>query len=339
MAQPGERVDQLALAVPVDAGDADDLAAPHLERDAAHGLEAAVVEHGQVLDVQERLARLRRPFLDPQQHLAPDHRAREPGLRPPLARDRLDELATAQDADPVGDLEHLVQLVADEDDRLPLRRQLVDDLEQLLRLLRRQDRGRLVEDQDLRTAVESLQDLDALLLSDSDRLDARVRVHGQPERLGELAHPPRSRVVVEQDTRLRRLLRQDDVLGDGHDRNEHEVLVHHPDPELDRVLRRRDRHRLPVHQDLARVGRVEAVEDAHQRRLAGAVLAEQGMDLPAPQIEIDVVVGEHAGELLRYPAELEDRGRVHRAIKQQSGPGGPLCALVVAAVTRPSSEA
>ena len=35
--QPGERVDQLGLAVPVDAGDADDLSRAHLEGDAANG--------------------------------------------------------------------------------------------------------------------------------------------------------------------------------------------------------------------------------------------------------------------------------------------------------------
>jgi hypothetical protein len=52
-----------------------------------------------------------------------------------------------------------------------------------------------------------------------------------------------------------------------------------------------------------------------------------------------VVVGEHARELLRDPAELEDRGRVHRAIKQQSGPGGPLCRRDATGVTRSSSAA
>ena len=96
---------------------------------------------------------------------------------------------------------------------------------------------------------------------------------------------------------------------------------------------------LVLEPDLALVGRVQPVEDVHQRRLAGAVLAEQGVNLAVPQIEIDVVVGEHARELLRDPAELEDRGLVHRAIKQQSGPGGPLCPLVVAGVTRPSAAA
>ena len=108
------------------------------------------------------------------------------------------------------------------------------------------------------------------------------------------------------------LIRQHDVLGHRHDRDEHEVLVHHPDPELDRVLRRVDRHRLPVHEDLARVRGVEPVEDAHQGRLAGAVLAEQGVYLAAPQVEVDVVVGEHARELLRDSAQLEDGRFVHQ---------------------------
>ena len=37
----------------------------------------------------------------------------------------------------------------------------------------------------------------------------------------------------------------------------------------------------PLIADLALVGLVEAVEDVHQRRLAGAVLAEQGVHLAA----------------------------------------------------------
>ena len=40
------------------------------------------------------------------------------------------------------------------------------DPEQLGRLLRRQHRGRLVEDEDVGAAIERLQDLDALLLAD-----------------------------------------------------------------------------------------------------------------------------------------------------------------------------
>ena len=111
-AEPGERVDQLGLAVAVDAGDADDLAGADVERDAAHLLEAPVVEDVQVVDLEQRVARRRGRLLDAEQHLAADHRPREALLGRALLRNRLDRLAAPQHGDPVGDLEHLVQLVA-----------------------------------------------------------------------------------------------------------------------------------------------------------------------------------------------------------------------------------
>ena len=174
-----------------------------------------------------------------------------------------------------------------------------------MRLLRRQHRGRLVEDQHLRPAVERLEDLDALLLGDGDVLDPRVRVDGEPVALGQLSHAfPRLR-EVDQLGAVRRLRAEHDVLGDGHHRDEHEVLVHHPDPAADRVLGGRELDLLPVQEDLALVGVVEPVEDVHQGRLAGAVLAEQRVHLALQHLQVDVVVRENAGELLGDPAKLE----------------------------------
>ena len=89
---------------------------------------------------------------------------------------------------------------------MPSLRQRAQDLEQLRRLLRREHGGRLVEDQDVRLAVERLQDLDALLLADGDVLDARVRVDVEAEAS---RRAPRTRscggAVVEQDAAPRRL--------------------------------------------------------------------------------------------------------------------------------------
>src|SRR5690606_16939970 len=48
--------------------------------------------------------------------------------------------------------------------------------------------------------------------------------------------------------------------------------------------------------DLARVGDVEAGEDAHQGRLAGPVLAEEGVDLTAADLDVDVVERERRAE-------------------------------------------
>ena len=64
--------------------------------------------------------------------------------------------------------------------------------------------------------------------------------------------------------------------------------------------------RRAVEQDPPLVGRVEPVEDVHQRRLAGAVLAEERVHFARPEVEVDVVVGEHSREPLRDPLERED---------------------------------
>src|SRR5712691_3075839 len=49
----------------------------------------------------------------------------------------------------------------------------------------------------------------------------------------------------------------------------------------------------------------QAVEDIHQRRLAGAVLADEGVDLARAHRQVDVVVGDHARPRLRDPAQVE----------------------------------
>ena len=90
LAQPGEHLDQLGLPVAVDAGDADDLAAPYRERDAAHPLEVAVVERVEILDLEQRLPGRGGVLLDPQQHLAPHHHPGQPFLGGALPRHGVD---------------------------------------------------------------------------------------------------------------------------------------------------------------------------------------------------------------------------------------------------------
>ena len=178
--------------------DTDDLARLDRERDSTYLLDAALVSHVHVFHAEERLARLPFPLLDPQQHLATHHQLREPLLGRTRDGKRLDELAAAQHSDAIGDLEHLVQLVADEDDRHALAREVPEDGEQLDGLLRCENCRRLVEDEDVRPPVERLQDFDALLLAHGDVLDESVGVDGEAEAGRELADlSPCHRVVSE----------------------------------------------------------------------------------------------------------------------------------------------
>ena len=67
--------------------------------------------------------------------------------------------------------EHLREEVRDVDDRRSAVAESADDLEQLLRLVAGQRRGRLVHDDQLRVARERPQDLDLLLVGDAERPD------------------------------------------------------------------------------------------------------------------------------------------------------------------------
>ena len=70
----------------------------------------------------------------------------------------------------------LMQLVRDDDEGFAVGLHVAHDLEQLVRLLRRENGGRLVEDQDVGAAIEHLDDLDGLLLRDGHVIDLLVGV-------------------------------------------------------------------------------------------------------------------------------------------------------------------
>ncbi len=114
-AQTGDEFGQLALPVAGDPGDPQDLPRPHFQADPSDGRQAAVALSPDVVQAQPHLPLLDRRSIDAQQHLAPDHQARQfPAVRFGRAR-RLDDPPVAQHRDAVADRQHFVQLVADED--------------------------------------------------------------------------------------------------------------------------------------------------------------------------------------------------------------------------------
>ena len=130
-AQSGDRLDELLLAVAVDAGERDDLAASHRQRHAVDGLQVAVVADVEVLDGEQRIARLARSLVEREQHVASDDEPGQAALGRALPRHGVDPLAAAQDGDPVGDLEHLAELVGDEHDRRAVLLEALDHSDQL----------------------------------------------------------------------------------------------------------------------------------------------------------------------------------------------------------------
>ena len=178
--------------------------------------------------------------------------------------------------------------------------------------LRGQRGGRLVENDDARLVVYGTRDLDHLFVRGAERryqgrrID--LKVHPGQELLGlvvQLAQPVEELLVAEID-----------VLGDRHRRHQHGFLKHHGDAERQSLRRRREHERLTVEQHLAGGELVHAGERLGQRRLAGAVFADDGVDFAVLQREVDILDGGDAAEFLGRLAQLEDRAHVGRA------PGG-----------------
>ncbi len=159
-------------------------------------------------------------------------------------------------------------------------------------------------------AVERLEDLDALPHADGQALDLRVRVDVEAVLLGQLDDPlrapSRGRRRRTDPDRLRAERHRLDHVEHGH---EHEVLVDHPDAGVDGGGRVVEDALLAVDEDLARIRLVQARQDVHERRLAGAVLAEEAEDLATVGRDRDLVVGQDARELFGDVAQFEP----HRA--------------------------
>ena len=209
--------------------------------------------------------------------------------------------------------------MCDEDNGLALRGQGAHDAEQVVAFLRGQDGCRLIEDEHIGAAVESLDDLHTLLDAHRQVFDVGIRVNVQAVLVRELANALRRAFQIEHAV-AHDFHPQDDVLGHGHHRDEHEVLVHHADPLGDGIVRTADVDFFAVQEDLAFIGPVETVEDVHQGGLAGAVLAEKTVNLALMQLKADVIVGQDAGEALGDALHFESQrhasppGRSSRAL-------------------------
>src|SRR5207249_1871399 len=104
----------------------------------------------------------------------------------------------------------------------------------------------------------------------------------------------------------RRLGAERDVVRDRQVRQQAELLVDDADPELVRTPRRRDVDLLALDLDPAGRGLVIAREDLEQRRLPGAVLADEAVDRRAIDDEVDAVERERPREALRHAGDAKE---------------------------------
>ena len=324
----GEGGEELRLAVAGDAGDAQDLAAADREADVAQRRRRA--GRGAGRDSPSRTRRSRpgavpaRPVTAPT--CAPTIRAASERALSARGSQAPTTLPWRRMVARVAEPAHLVEPVRDVEQRPALVAQPLQRGEQPLGLLRRQHRGRLVEDDEARVLQQAAHDLDALALAGRERPDRPAGLELQA--VGG-ADAPRS---------ARRAPCRDRLLGITRAMFSATVRFSQsekcwntmPIPMRARRLGAGQPHDVaPVGDDA--LGRLQQpVEDLHQGRLAGAVLAEQRVDLAGADLEVDAVVGGEVAEALDDAV-----GPVERRGADAVGAGGCVfCAVCRCCVCR-----
>ena len=233
-------------------------------------------------------------------------------------------LAEVEHRDAVGDLQHLVHVVRDQDDGQAPVGEASYEAEDLGGLRHPEGGGGLVEHDHLGVPEHRLGDRHGLPLTAGEAGDPLAdRLHGAHRQrleglLGRLLHA----ALVERDAAAP-LTAEEHVLDDVEVVAQREVLVDDLDAEGAGVARRVHGDRAALEEVVARVDGVGAAHALDQRGLAGAVVADERGDLAGLGAEVDALEDVDRPEALEHVAQREDRLVAHRSARSfSSGAGG-----------------
>ena len=207
----------------------------------------------------------------------------------------------AQNGAAVGDRDDLIEAMGDIDDGGAPPLHAREHREQSLDLALFQRRRRLVQDEDAAFPAQRLGDRHELALREAERSDGPVRVGIEVELREHIMRLPAHLRAIDHGQRAEpphRQVAERDVLGNRQRRHQPQLLRDGDDAGGDGVARAGEMPLLSVHANNAVVGTVHAAENADQRGLAGAVLADDGVDLAEADVEVDAVERERRAELL-----------------------------------------
>ncbi len=284
---------------PSSAGDAEDLALPHREghvREIAGAREVLDLEHAR------RGAEVRLDALMVEGFAG--HQLAKTAVGHSRRLERAARLAVAQHSDAFGNLENLVETMADEHDRDGPALQLEREREESIDLVPRERGGRFVHDDEARVVGDGAADRDELALGDREVAQAgrRVKRHADPLQGGFRRAPDRSPAQEMQPV----VLLDRDILGNREVGEQGQVLVDDLDAAPDAFGRIQPCAFLAADQDAAaRLRRLHAGDDLDQRRFARAVLAGEAVHLAGGNVHVDAVECADAAEPFRDIPQFE----------------------------------
>ena len=310
--QTGQAVDQLCLAVAVDAGDAHNLPGPDLEGHVVDGVFLAVLGvNGHALNVQNHVAGLGLVLFHLQLHRTAHHHIGQLLLVGVLDVHGTHQTAFAQNGTPVRHRHDLVELVGDEQNGLALLGEAPHNLHQFVNLLRGQHCGGFVKDQNFVVPVEHLQNFGTLLHTHGDVLYLGVQIHMELVLFRQCLHLFPGDFPL-QEAHFGVLGAQDDVVQHGEHIHQLEMLMNHADVQGRGVIGIVNLHNLPVLLDHACLRLIQAKQNRHQGGFTGAVFTQQRVDLSRFQLQGNVVIGNDTGKLFSDVKHFDNVFRLHK---------------------------
>ncbi|MNS80280.1 hypothetical protein D3C72_1139550 [compost metagenome] len=302
--QATEQAQQLGATGPDQPEQPEDFAFVHLE---THWLAQPRPE--QSVDLECHRAALARAVIVDVLDVAPDH-AGDQLIVGQLAHviERAHVAPVLEHRHRVADAEHFFHAMGDIEHHFALVPQPADDRHQAVDLPRRKAAGGFVEGDDMGATGQRLGDFHQLPLAERQAPDFLLRVDfiGQAFEAGQCLLA-QSAAIDQAETGWQMPEKQ--VLGHGHFRHQMQLLVDHRDATADAVGGGLEVHRPLADLQGTAARRVGPAENFQQRRLAGAVLAHQGVNLPRMGDEADVVQRLHPGKGLADPVEAQAAGK------------------------------
>lgn len=160
-----------------------------------------------------------------------------------------DPSSTAEDGDTIGDLGHLVQMMANEYHGESVADKSAQRLEQAAGLLRGENCRWLIEHQDPNVLRQRADDLNALLCADAQVRHRFVGIDCESVLLGEFDNTLALLGAIDDIEASHPFVTEEHVLCDGQARNELEVLMYHTDAETECSPGTLDSNRFSVDSD------------------------------------------------------------------------------------------
>ncbi len=215
--------------------------------------------------------------------------------------------SVAEDGEAVADGADFLEEMGDVDDGVALGFEAADDVEHGVDVVLREGGGGLIEDEDAAADGEGAGDLDDLLGGGREAGDGAGEVEVAVAEGGEGVGGAAFHFAPVEEAEGGGLHAEEDVFEDGEVRCEGEFLVDHGDAATAAVEGVARGVGLTIEEHGAGVWGVGAGEGFHEGGFAGAVLADEGVDLAGHDGEGDAVEGEGGAEALFDVAHFKAR--------------------------------